>query len=125
MLGAIAERDPVAYCLAVSVAEGLPGCPSKPLITALAKRGIVGSGLAAHKDIDERLDHALVTRRLMQHIPWVESDAASRSIRQFLFVVELSQLCWRQLANYAEADVFSTVPVAFGMSARQVLDTFV
>src|SRR5262249_46222675 len=62
VLGAVAEADPLAFCLAISVAEGLPGA-SKPIVAALAERGIVGSSLAAHQEIDERLEHGLVTRQ--------------------------------------------------------------
>ena len=72
VLGAVGELDPLAFCLAVSVAEGLPGT-SKPIAAALANRGVVENSLAAHQAIDERLDHTLMTRRLMQHIPWVET----------------------------------------------------
>jgi hypothetical protein len=123
VLGAIAETDPFAYCLAISVSEGLPGA-GKPLVSALEKRGIFGHDLAQHQSIDERLDHAMATRRIMQHVPWVESETARRSIQRFLFVVELSQLGWRQLAHYAEASELPAVPVTLGMSAQQILTTF-
>jgi hypothetical protein len=120
VLGAVAELDPLAFCLAVSVAEGLPGT-KKPIAAALAKRGVVENSLAAHQAIDERLDHALMTRRLMRHIPWVEPAAAGRAIRRFLSIVELSQLCWRQLANYAQVPAFPAVPITFGISAADLL----
>jgi hypothetical protein len=123
VLGAVGELDPLAFCLAVSVAEGLPGT-SKPIAAALAKRGVVESSLAAHQAIDERLDHTLMTRRLMQHIPWVEPASARRAVQRFLPIVELSQLCWRQLADYARVPTFPAVPTAFGMSAADVLTTF-
>ena len=123
VLGAIAELDPLAFCLAVSVAEGLPGA-GKPIASALAARGIGGESLVAHQRIDERLDHTLVTRRLMQHIPWVGSEAARTAIQRFLFVTDLSQLCWRQLASYADTAALAPVPVVFGMSPQQVLRTF-
>jgi hypothetical protein len=123
VLGAVAEIDPVAFCLAVSVAEGLPGA-SKPIAAALAKQGVVGNSLAAHQSIDESLDHALVTRRLMRHVPWVEPAAALRAIQRFLLIVELSQLCWQQLAEYGQAQAFPEVPVAFGMSGADLLATF-
>jgi hypothetical protein len=123
VLGAIAEMDPLACCLAISVAEGLPGA-GKPLVSSLTQRGISGPVLGYHQSIDERLDHELATRRLMQNIPWVASEAARRSIRRFLHAVELSQVGWRQVANYAEAEMLPTVPVIFGMSAQQVLSTF-
>jgi hypothetical protein len=122
VLGAVAELDPLAFCLAVSVAEGLPGT-SKPIVTALAKRGVVENSLAAHQAIDERLDHALMTRRLMRHIPWVEPASARRAAQRFLTIVELSQLCWRQLANYAQVPGFPAVPKTFGMSAADLLTT--
>jgi hypothetical protein len=122
VLGAVAEFDPLAFCLAVSVAEGLPGT-SKPIAAALAKRGVVEKSLAVHQAIDERLDHTLMTRRLMQHVPWVEPAMARRAIRRFLIIVELSQLCWRQLANYAQVPAFPAVPIAFGMSAADLLTT--
>ena len=64
------------------------------------------------------------TRQLMQHVPWVDGETARAAIERFLFVVELSQLCWRQLADYSVASQLPRVPVAFGMSARGVLDTF-
>jgi hypothetical protein len=124
VLGAIAEVDPLAYCLAISVAEGLPGV-GKPLVRSSAQQGISGSAHVYHQSIDERLDHELATRRLTQHIPWIESDAARQSIQRFLYTVELSQLCWHQLANYAEAEMLPIMPVIFGMSAQQVLNTFV
>jgi hypothetical protein len=123
VLGAIAEIDPLAFLLSISVAEGLPGA-GKPLAAALASKGIVGASLTAHQGIDERLDHALMTRRLMRHVPWVEPSQAQRAISRFLFVVELSQLGWRQLANYAEATARPEVPVSFGLSARDLLMTF-
>jgi hypothetical protein len=124
VLGAIAEMDPLACCLAISVAEGLPGA-GKPLVSSLTQRGISGPVLGYHQSIDERLDHELATRRLMQNIPWVATEAARRSIRRFLYAVELSQVGWHQVANYAEAEMLPTVPVIFGMSAQQVLSTFV
>jgi hypothetical protein len=123
VLGAVAEIDPLACCLAVSVAEGLPGT-IKPIAAALAKRGVVENSLAVHQAIDERLDHTLMTRRLMQHIPWVEPASARRAVQRFLPIVELSQLCWRQLADYARVPTFPAVPTAFGMSAADVLTTF-
>jgi hypothetical protein len=123
VLGAVGELDPLAFCLAVSVAEGLPGT-SKPIAAALAKRGVVEDSLAAHQAIDERLDHTLMTRRLMQHIPWVEPASARRAVQRFLPIVELSQLCWRQLADYARVPAFPAVPTAFDMSAADLLTTF-
>jgi hypothetical protein len=60
----------------------------------------------------------------MRHVPWVEPSQAQRAIRRFLFVVELSQLGWRQLSNYAEATARPEVPVSFGLSARDLLMTF-
>jgi hypothetical protein len=60
----------------------------------------------------------------MRHVPWVEPAAAQRAIQRFLLIVELSQLCWQQLANYAQAHTFPAVPVAFGMSAADLLATF-
>jgi hypothetical protein len=123
VLGAVGELDPLAFCLAVSVAEGLPGT-SKPIAAALAKRGVVEDSLATHQAIDERLDHTLMTRRLMQHIPWVEPASARRAVQRFLPIVELSQLCWRQLADYAQMPALPAVPTAFGISAADLLTTF-
>jgi hypothetical protein len=123
VLGAIAELDPLAFCLAISVAEGLPGT-RKPIAPALVKRGLIENSLAAHQAIDGQLDHALMTRRLMQHIPWIEPAAAGRAVQRFLTVVELSQLCWRQLADYARVPAFPAVPIAFDMSAADLLTTF-
>jgi hypothetical protein len=123
VLGAVGELDPLAFCLAVSAAEGLPGT-SKPIAAALAKRGVVENSLAAHQAIDERLDHTLMTRRLMQHVPWVEPASGRRAIQRFLTIVELSQLCWRQLADYAQVPAFPAVPTAFGISAADLLTTF-
>jgi hypothetical protein len=122
VLGAVAELDPLAFCLAVTVAEGLPGT-TKPIVAALAKRGVVENSLAAHQAIDERLDHTLMTRRLMRHVPWVGPASARRAIQRFLSIVELSNLCWRQFANYAQVPQFPAVPVAFGMSAADLLTT--
>jgi hypothetical protein len=122
VLGAVAELDPLAFCLAVTVAEGLPGT-TKPIAAALARRGVVENSLAAHQAIDERLDHTLMTRRLMRHVPWVRAVSARRAIQRFLSIVELSNLCWGQLANYAQVQKFPAVPVAFGMSAADLLTT--
>jgi hypothetical protein len=124
VLAGIAETDPLATLLAISVAEGLPGLSSKPLVSALVKRGIYSPKLAAHQNVDEQLDHGLVTRRLVQYVPWVESETARQSVRRFLLIVDLSQLCWRQLASYADANDVPTVPVTFGMPAQKVLNTF-
>jgi hypothetical protein len=122
-LAAIAEADPLAFTLAISVAEGLPG-GGKPIVKALTERGIAGPNLAAHQGIDEQLDHALVTRKLMQHIPWVEPEIAHLAIRRFLFIADLSQMGWRQLASYAGTPALPLVPVTLGMSPQQVLKVF-
>jgi hypothetical protein len=122
VLGALAELDPLAFCLAVTVAEGLPGT-TKPIAAALAKRGVIENSLAAHQAINERLDHTLMTRRLMRHVPWVGPASARRAIQRFLSIVELSNLCWRQLANYARVPQLPAVPLAFGISAADLLTT--
>lgn len=120
VLSLIAEEDPLAFCLAVTVAEGLPGAP-KPIPSALAARGMTSTSLRSHQMLDEQLEHALFTRRLLLNVPWVDSDVVRRSFERFLFVVELSQLCWSQLAHYADATQLPLVPRVFGISAQDML----
>lgn len=122
ILGCLAERNPVAFCLAVTVAEGMPGA-GKELPRALARAAVDAPSLAAHSAIDVRLDHGMFTRRFFAEIPWVPSDLARSAIRDFLFVVELSQRGWRQLAAYAS----STLPVVslpFGMTPQEVITSW-
>jgi hypothetical protein len=120
ILGLIAETDPLAFCLSITVAEGLPGV-SKPIVDALAAQGICGESLSSHQEIDLKLDHALFTRKLLHKVPWIETMVARNAIRRFLFLVELSQLAWQQLARYAEATVHPLPPETFGLTPRDVL----
>jgi hypothetical protein len=120
ILGLIAETDPLAFCLSITVAEGLPGA-NKPIVDALAAQGISGESLSAHQDIDVKLDHALFTRRLLREVPWIETTIARNAIRGFLYLVELSQLAWGQLACYAKATTHPLVPKAFGLTPSDIL----
>ena len=120
VLGFIAQIDPLAFCLSVTVAEGLPGT-TKPIVRALAAKGVTSPNLAAHQEIDVKLDHTLFTRRFLQTIPWVESEVARRSIERFLFVLELSQLCWSQVVRYVEHARVELVPREFDLTPAEVL----
>lgn len=120
ILSLIGEEDPLAFCLAVTIAEGMPGT-TKPIAEALHGQGVVAESLTAHQDIDEALDHSLYTRRLLQHVSWVGGHAADRAIRRFLFVLELSQACWSELAWYAGSPELPLVPRVLELSPRQVL----
>jgi hypothetical protein len=120
ILSLIAEEDPLAFCLSVTIAEGLPGT-TKPIADALQKSGLSAESLTAHQDIDEALDHSLYTRRFLQHVPWIAGPAAERAIRRFLFLLELSQSCWSELAWYVASPTLPVVPRALGLSPREVL----
>jgi hypothetical protein len=120
ILGLIAETDPLAFCLAITVAEGLPGT-NKPIVDALAAQGICGESLSSHQNIDVELNHTLFTRRLLCEVPWVEADTARNAIHKFLFMVELSQLAWSQLACYVQANEPPLVPEAFSLSHLDIL----
>jgi hypothetical protein len=111
----LADTDPVAFCLCISVAEGLPGT-GKPIAAGLAKIGLSGEALDAHGEIDRRLDHASITRRLFSLLPFISPLEAKASIANFLFVLEISQRAWAQLANYAEDRNLPRLPRLFGMS---------
>lgn len=120
ILGYVAEIDPLAFCLAVMVAEGLPGS-GKPVTRALERAGLEDPTLAAHGEIDLRLDHATYTRRLFRHLPLASGPARLRAIRHLLFLVELSQRAWTDLARYAADGTLPTVPVPFAMTPGQTL----
>lgn len=119
VLGLLAEGDPLSFCLAVTVAEGLPGT-DKPLARALAASGVRADSLASHSDIDIVLDHAQFTRRLLSEVPWVTPAAAARAIANLLFVVELSQLAWVQIARYSQRSDLAVTPRAFSLSAADL-----
>src|ERR687892_707081 len=115
VLGALAERDPLSFCLAVTAAEGMPAAV-KQLPGALASSGVAGVSLGTHVEIDVVLDHAQFTRRLLGTVPWVPAPLAARALADVLFVVELSQLAWRQIAGYAARSDLSPTPRPFALT---------
>ena len=120
VLGLYAEANPLTFGLAITVAEGMPGT-NKPIAQALDAQGVRGESLSTHQQIDIDLDHEQFTRRLLHHIPWIEADVAADALEDFLFVVELSQLAWWQIANYSIIRNLPRAPKAFALSPEQVL----
>jgi hypothetical protein len=119
ILGCLAERNPIAFCLAVTIAEGMPGV-EKELSRALATSGIEAPSFSAHSAIDVQLDHGMFTRRFLGEIPWVPSELALSALSDFLFVVELSQYGWRQLAAYS-ATSLPVTSLPFAMTPEEVI----
>jgi hypothetical protein len=115
ILGYVAETDPLAFCLSIAVAEGMPG-QKKPIADALAAQGLNDPAFALHAELDLELDHSYFPRRLFSGIPWVGGAAIRDSVRRFLFVLEMSQLGWDQVARYAENELLPVVPTAFGLA---------
>lgn len=118
VLGVLAEINPLSFCLAVTVAEGLPGA-GKPLPAALAA-SVRATGLNAHADIDINLDHGQFTRRLLSELDWIPPAEAQSALADFLFVVELSQLAWHQVARYASRPDLPATPRPFALSPNDV-----
>jgi hypothetical protein len=116
LLAAYAARDPLAFCLCVTVAEGLPH-------SAKAARLVRAPGfeaeLNAHAEIDVELDHASFTRRLLSLVPAVGDEAYRLALRRFLIVLELSQRSWVSLARYAGGGG-PVPPLPFAISAPEL-----
>lgn len=116
LLAAYAARDPLAFCLCITVAEGLPH-------SAKAARLVRAPGfeaeLTAHAQIDVELDHASFTRRLLSLVPAVGDEAYRVALRRFLIVLELSQRAWAALARYAGSGG-PVPPPPFATSAREL-----
>ena len=119
LLGDLAERRPLSFLLTMTVAEGLPGS-GRRLTERLAEAGVAASALTAHDEIDEQLDHEMVTRTMLSRLDWVAGSAATGAIADFLGIVELAYMAWHTLSRYVAAGLPDS-PRAFGLTPDLVL----
>lgn len=120
ILALLAETDPLAFCLSITVAEGLPGT-AKPIAGELAEHDISGEELKAHQTVDELLDHSVFTRRFLSQFRWIDGKSAARAIERFLFIAEVSQMCWFELDKYVRAADVPIIPMAFSLNPAQAI----
>ncbi|ETZ22829.1 hypothetical protein [Pedobacter sp. V48] len=112
IIGYLSEKSPLTFCMAILVAEGMPG-EKKKIADALANQGIDHEELAVHTELDLSLNHTYYPRKMMSSFPWISGQNRVDATRNFLFILELSQLCWKQLARYAANEKLNDVPLAF------------
>lgn len=118
LLGDLAERRPLSFLLAMTVAEGLPGS-GRRLTEALVEHRGGGADLVAHDEIDLQLNHEMVTRTFLSRLDWVSGPSACEAIADLLRIVELAHVGWQLLSRYAAAGLAVT-PRPFGMTADVV-----
>lgn len=119
----LSELVPLSFCLSVIVAEGMPG--QKKIITdKLAAQGIDDPDLAIHTELDLELNHTYYPRELMKNIRWISGKERLEAIQNFLFVLELSQLGWTQIARYAANSKLPLVPIAFQATPEMIINNY-
>jgi len=120
VLSCLTIENPLTFLLCISIAEGLPG--SKKKIAGLLKDlGLQSSHLETHTEIDVELDHGQFTRRFFSKLPWVDSAQGTDAIRNYLFMLRYSQLCWPQMVSYGRIFGDQWVPKAFTLSPADLL----
>lgn len=107
----LCEVNPLSFCLSIAVAEGMPG-QKKLLTDALSAQGIDDPDLAVHTELDLNLNHSYYPRKLAAGFPWIAGSQRKEALEYFLFVLELSQRGWVQLANHASSSL-QLVPEPF------------
>lgn len=115
VLDAIAREDPLAFCLCITLAEGLPDT-KKPLLGVLRKQGVSHDALGAHQEIDEGRDHTRIAREIAARFPQIDGARATRAISNFMLAAQVSQTAWNEVARYAVDTANPRVPVPFGLS---------
>lgn len=118
LLGDLAERRPLSFLLAMTVAEGLPGS-GRRLTELLVEHRDGGDDLVAHDEIDRQLNHEMVTRTFLSQLDWVSGPSACEAIADLLRIVELAHAGWQMLSRYVAAGLPVT-PRPFGMTADVV-----
>lgn len=119
VLGDMAERRPLSFLLAMTVAEGLPGS-GRRLTERLVEHREGAADLVAHDEIDKELNHEWVTRTFLSRLDWVSGPSACEAIADLLLVVEIGHTGWQMLSRYVAAGLPVT-PTPFGMTADDVV----
>jgi len=112
ILDYVATADPLAFCMSVAVAEGMPG-QRKRLADAITAAGYGDEALQVHTDLDMALEHSRFPRLLISQVPWTGERELLDALRIFLVVLEVSQLAWVELANFASDVRELLTPKAF------------
>jgi hypothetical protein len=120
VLAHLAEADPVAFLLCITIAEGLPGS-SKSLASQL-EQASGAPALGKHSAIDAALNHSFKARELAREWGAVSDEAGQRALERFVDVLRLTQGGWRQVAAAAAADWTWKKP--FELSMGQVVEHF-
>ncbi len=118
LLAYFAEINPVSFCLSVLIAEGMPG-QKKIIVDALAENGIEDPDLATHTELDLNLNHSYYPRKLAQSVGWIDSASRQEALATFLFILELSQMGWEQIATFSKSKK-ADFPQAFKVSPAAV-----
>jgi hypothetical protein len=122
LLGVWAERRPLSFLLAMTIAEGLPGSGARlpeRLAERLAADGIDTTTITAHDDMDQQLNHEMVTRTLLAQLDWVTGAAAAEATSDLLLLIEIAHAGWQILSRYVAAGL-PTTPRPFAMTADVV-----
>jgi len=115
LISAYAATDPLTFCLLLIASEGLPNTP-KAATLALSAIASTDERLATHAELDVRLDHTSMARRLLSRVPSISEAAYCLALRRFLTTLEVSQRGWISIAKYAGIDA-PVAPAAFGVPA--------
>jgi len=120
VLAHLAEADPTAFLLCITIAEGLPGS-TKSLPDELAA-ALGGAALSKHAAIDAALDHSFKARELAFDWHPVPRAEGREALRRFASILALTQQAWRQVAAAALEDRLFAQP--FALSFDEVVRLF-
>lgn len=91
-----AAVSPVAWAMALPLAEGLPN-ERKPLPTVLARHGLDDPALAAHVDLDEAMDHSWIARRFVDGLGRIDAQQWRHATALVGAIWCATRIGWEQL----------------------------
>ncbi len=107
----VAAIHPVAWVMALPLAEGLPG-EHKPLPSLLARFGLKDPSFAAHVAVDETLDHAWMARRIAALMEPIDVATWRKSAHQLAALWCLTRVGWDQLVDHFGSNTNATAPIS-------------
>jgi hypothetical protein len=74
-----------------------------------------------HAEIDVHLNHAIMSRRMAQHLPSVSVEQQRVALDHLVFLLDLNHRSWNMLHDYYSDEAKAICPIWLGQSPQEVL----
>jgi Iron-containing redox enzyme len=99
----LSEKSPLAFLASIMVTEGMLGDPSV-VAERLSEVGRGNEGFRevsrVHDTLNQDLNHASIARLALECVGAVRKHAQGHALRRLMFILELNQRTWNQIADF-------------------------